>query len=154
VDVAVEISQTGPDIVIENGDLRPDRGIRTAALFSLFSDARATDEEIPTGDDPRGWWAEDASQPWGSKLWLLARAKRTVETLELARGYARAAFDWAVAAGLCERVDVTTQYGSSGELEITIRPQRGSSRRWQHLWTGEKERIAELDGVLVRILPD
>lgn len=150
MDVAIEISDQGADIVVEGGDLRADRGLRTAALVSVFCDARANDDEVDAGADPRGWWADGE---WGSKLWLLARAKRTQDTLERARGYGTRAFDWMLEQGVSQRVDVGTGYGSNGELGITAAPFRGAARRWQHLWTGEDNRAAELGGFVLRVIP-
>lgn len=153
MDVAIEIENGVADVVVEAGDLRADRGLRTAALVSLFCDARASADEIPVGADPRGWHAEDAGDPWGSKLWLLGRAKRTQETLELAKIYAANAFEWARRAGIIQRALVEAEYGPAGELGLTVRLVRGTSRRWSHLWTGEIARDVELPGVHVRFLP-
>lgn len=154
MDVALELTANGQaDIVIDGGDLRVDRGLRTAALVSLFCDARAASDEIPAGENPRGWWAEDPADPWGSKLWLLTREKRTPATLELARGYARTAVAWLAANGIAQRTEVDGAYGPKGELGLTVRPFRGTSRRWNSLWIGETERTAELPGALLRVLP-
>lgn len=153
MDVAIEISETGPDIVIEGGDLRADEGLRTAALVSIFCDSRAADDEIPTGAEPRGWWAEDLGDEWGSKLWLLARGKRTEQTLQYARDYAARAFGWAVAQGVAQRVEVAADYGSQGELQLLVSPVRGVSRRWQGLWKAEGDRAADLNGVVIRLVP-
>lgn len=153
MDVAIELSETGADIVIEGGDLRPDPGLRSAVLTALFCDARANVDELPVGDDPRGWWGSDPGDEWGSKLWLLARQKQTVSVLELARGYARAAMQWALASGIAERVDCVTAYGAAGQLGIDLKLTRGSARRWQGLWDGEEPRQAELAGVVIRLLP-
>lgn len=154
MDVALELTADGGiDIVLEGGDLRADRGLRTAALVSLFCDARASEDEIVAGDDPRGWWAGDADDPWGSKLWLLGRSKRSKETLELARQYAAASLAWMTAQGITQRVDVDASYGPNGELALDVRPLRGSARRWESLWNGEAARVADAGGVLLRVLP-
>lgn len=51
------------DLAIEGGRLVTDDGLRTAILISLFTDARANDDDpLPEpGADRRGWWG-DASQ--------------------------------------------------------------------------------------------
>jgi hypothetical protein len=66
----------------DGSDLQRDPGLGTALLLCLFLDARAQPgDEIPDGgSDRRGWWAdtlEEGGQPWGSRLWLLDRAKIT-----------------------------------------------------------------------------
>lgn len=152
MDLAIELTESGADLVLEGGDLRIDRGLRSAALLSLFCDSRARDDDVAPGDDRRGWWAEAPDDEWGSRLWLLARAKRTPDTLQLARDHAQSAFAWAQRQGVAERVDVGAAFGAAGALHLQIAPVRGSARRWQHLWAGEQAASAELDGVLVRIL--
>jgi phage gp46-like protein len=153
VDVALELSGGVADVVIENGDLRLDRGLRTAVLVSLFCDARAPADELPADANPRGWWAEDADDPWGSRLWLLGRAKRTPATLGLARGYAATALEWIKTSGVAQVVDVTAVYGPAGELGITVQPRRGGARRWPALWAGEAARELELPGAILKVLP-
>lgn len=153
MDVALELSGGVADIVVEGGDLRLDRGLRTAVLVSLFCDARAPLEDIPADSDPRGWWAQDADDPWGSRLWLLGRAKRTPATIGLARGYAAAALEWIKRNGVAQVVEVSAEYGPNGELGITVLPRRGSARRWPTLWAGEAARSIELPGAILKVLP-
>lgn len=89
--------------------------IETAVLISLFTDAAAgPDDAVPdsTGD-PRGWWADPTI---GSKLWLLARAKRTPQNLQLALAYLRQALAWLVADGVAAAVDVTAEWQAGGRL--------------------------------------
>ena len=84
------------DYAVAAGDLAADNGLKTAVLISLFTDRlAAADDEIPDGtEDRRGWWGDmpaDGSapsgappDPIGSRLWLLARAKQSAETLNRA----------------------------------------------------------------------
>lgn len=153
MDVAIEIGSEGADIVIENGDLRPDLGLRTAALVSIFCDARASDDEVAVDEDARGWWAEFAEEQWGSKLWLLARGKRLPSTLELAKGYTRDAFAWSTKDGVAQLVTSAASFGPAGELGVEVRLTRGQSRRWPSLWDGEADRTVELGGVVLHLLP-
>ncbi|MFG6284739.1 phage GP46 family protein [Sphingomonas sp. S6] len=89
--------------------------IQTAVLISLFTDAAAgPDDVIPDGtDDPRGWWADPTI---GSKLWLLARAKRTPQNLQLAIAYIRQALGWLTADGAASAIDVTAEWQAGGRL--------------------------------------
>jgi phage gp46-like protein len=100
------------DIRIKDGDLERETNFRTALLLSLFTDRRATAEELARfgGDDPRGWWGNEvapvAGDEIGSKLWLLAREKVLPETLNRARIYARDALRWLIDDGVAARVDI------------------------------------------------
>ena len=140
------------DLAFEAGDLQMDRGLRSAVLMSLFCDARAREDEVAAGDDPRGWWAEDPGDPWGSRLWLLSRAKRTGETLQLARDYVVSALRWLERNGCAERVDVAAFYGPRGELALNVSVIRGRARRWEHLWAGEQAHSDVVGGVQLTII--
>ena len=96
----------GADLAIAQGDLATDEGLRTAFIISLFTDARARDDDtLPQqGGDPRGWWgdalAEDDEGPIGSRLWLLEREKKIGSVLIRARDYATEAVQWLVRVGV------------------------------------------------------
>lgn len=71
------------DLVIEGGDLALDQGLQTKILLSLFTDRRVGPKEnLEDPQDLRGWWARE---DFGSRLWLLGRAKATKENLLLAK---------------------------------------------------------------------
>jgi len=65
-------------------DLVSDAGLETAILIMLFSDKRASvDDVLPDSlsNDRRGWWGDTLlEENIGSKLWLLSREK-TLSTL-------------------------------------------------------------------------
>lgn len=100
------------DLQVADGDLVPELTLRTAIMLSLFSDRRATSEELVRfgGSDPRGYWgdllATVPGDEWGSKLWLLEREKQTDETLNRAREYARDALLWLDEDGIAETVEI------------------------------------------------
>jgi len=101
------------DLLLAAGDLVPERTLRTALLLSLFLDRRVSAEAAESlghGEDRRGWCLDPLARvvgdEYGSKLWLLQRAKATGETLNQAREYAREALGWLVEDGVVERVEV------------------------------------------------
>lgn len=105
--------------------------IETAVLISLHTDAAAGDDDVipdATGD-PRGWWGDSAI---GSKLWLLARAKKTPATLLLAKAYAEAALAWLVEDGAAASITVTAEWVSPGAmlglLVVVARPDGSAVR--------------------------
>lgn len=103
--------------------------LQTAVMVSLFTDRRATDDDVlPPGEtDRRGWWGEQLDgQPIGSRLWLLRRAKRMPETLRLARDYIREALAWLIDDALASRIDVETEWGAAGRLVARITIHRAS----------------------------
>lgn len=126
------------DVAVAKGDLVADAGLRTAVLISLFSDALARpDDEIPDGtDDRRGWWGDtpvegETADPIGSRLWLLARAKRTEETRRRAESYARDALVWMLTDGVAAAVDVSATWAGDREdqLRLVVTIERRSGGR-------------------------
>ena len=112
------------DLLLANGQLATDVGMRTAILISLFSDARAADDEtLPEpGGDRRGWWgdayarevrpdagtARDVNRI-GSLLWLLSRSKITPRVLTQARQACDEALAWLVRDGIASAVRVVVE---------------------------------------------
>lgn len=153
-DVLLEITPSGPDIRLENGDLAPERGLVSALLVSLFTDARApADAELPDGsDDRRGWWASEPDDPHGSLLWLLERAKLTQGTLLELEEYSRNALAWLLREGIAERVDSTAERLDADTLQVEVTVERGASSRWSALWDGTAAQALDVPGLTVRVL--
>jgi phage gp46-like protein len=68
----------------------------------------------------------------GSKLWLLARAKKTPATLLMAKAYVEEALAWLVADGAAGSVTVTAEWVSPGAalgLLVVVTQPDGSAAR-------------------------
>jgi phage gp46-like protein len=125
------------DLVLEQGDLRLDQGLATAAIASLFTDGLApVDPAVPVLDqDRRGWWPDAITgDPWGSQLWKLDRGKAITPTLRQAERSALDALAWMKDEGIASAIGAHAILvdGDALELEVTI--QRGTARRWGDLW--------------------
>lgn len=114
-----------------------DPGFGTSILISLLSDARATDDdvvarpELATGR--RGWALEVPGDAFGSRLWILGRAKLTDVTLRDAEQIAREALAWMVRERIAERVTARAERVDD-QLHLRITIVRGRERRWAHRW--------------------
>lgn len=111
----------------------------TAIYISLFTDRTArADDEIPDGtENRRGWWGDvDQKYPLGSRLWLLARAKQTNETLLKARDYINEALKWMIDDGVVVKFNVRTEWTRTGMLgaKITAFKKDGSTESKQFEW--------------------
>ena len=77
---------------------------------------------------------------FGSRLWLLERAKLTAETIRLARSYAEEALAWLVEDGIAEAVAVEVHRQGRGGLGIGVTITRGTGTlapedlRFSFLW--------------------
>lgn len=99
--------------------------ILTNIIASLFTDARARDDDIlPDGStDKRGWWGDSFSdKKIGSRLWLLSREKQLSSVLTRAQEYATESLQWMINENLIKSVTVTATNPSNGILMLTVRP--------------------------------
>jgi len=112
------------DWQLAEGDVMTGQDLETACLVSLFTDKLATPDFVPTDGttDRRGWWADSfLDQPLGSNLWQLERAKKTRDTLGLARRYAQDCMQWLVDDGVAKSVEVNTAWlGGAGSTFLGI----------------------------------
>lgn len=135
-------------LLVENGDLKGDDGLETAVSISLFTDRRITDEQLGPGEThKKGWWGDvfpdvDGDKI-GSRLWTLARAKRTLATLRLGEDYAKEALQWLLDDGIASQVTVEAEFQgdvSEGRWALGVRITRpsGDVARFKALWDSQK----------------
>jgi len=96
-----------------------------AVVISLFTWRRAAPDDDLPGDQRMGWWGDSVptvpNDRIGSRLWLLARAKLTSETLTRATEYAREALHWLIDDGIAARVDVESARVNTFTLGLACR---------------------------------
>lgn len=121
------------DVTIDetSNDLLSDSGLETAILISLFSDRRASaDDVIPDTsiDDLRGWWGDTLINfNIGSLLWLLGRSS-TSETLPSEiEEYTNNALSWLIAEGIAKTITTTTVRSGTYHFKSTIVIQRSEA---------------------------
>lgn len=139
------------DLLMQDGGLATDEGMRSAILISLFSDARAPDgAELPeAGADRGGWWGDAFPYPidgtgdddagrnaLGSLLWLLGRSKVTANAVRDARQYALDALAWFKRDGVAKSVDVEVEaQGERLALGVILeRPSGPGRQRFDFVW--------------------
>ncbi len=133
------------DLVIENGDLKPDNSFETSVLISFFSDRFVEIEDLPFGStDPKGWWADLISKPLtdliGSRLWTLDRAK-TNTTLEASlEEFARECLNWMIEDGIADRLEVIATTISRERTDVAVRIFKpdGDDIPFQFVWDGQE----------------
>lgn len=112
------------DWTFDGGQLGTADDLATAVVLSLFTDARARDDDRLPDDsgDRRGWWGDSRAPqgPLGSRLWLLAREKTVDATRRRAEAYAREALQWLIADGLAAEVTVTATIVGTDRIDMTI----------------------------------
>ena len=121
-DISTIWSATRGDWKLSGVQLASGNDLLTAMTISLFTDRVAADDDvIPDGSgDPRGWWADDPGAPIGSRLWLIARSKRTQGTLALAQGYIQEALQWMIDDGVVAKFDILVEWLPGSQLSAQI----------------------------------
>lgn len=115
------------DWMVTAGDLVADPGgLRSAVLLSLFTDRRASDDDVaPAGSsqDRRGWWGDTyEGYPIGSRLWQLNRRFKSGDAglLTEATDICTEALQWLVDAGIVAGVSVTCAWATATALGIAV----------------------------------
>ncbi|HEY9105214.1 MAG TPA: phage GP46 family protein [Roseateles sp.] len=138
----------GGDWQLAGPSLDEDDGLETAVVLSLFTDRLAgVGEGDVAATARRGWWgdtfAEVDGDRIGSRLWLLAREKRTPAVLGRAELYAREALQWLIDDGVARSVSVRAEaVGNLGEVlglavTITRSAQPVVQFRFESFWKGQ-----------------
>lgn len=138
---AQDLSITVDGVAVDAGMMPADQLAR-AVVMSLFTWRRARpDDELP-GDQRMGWWGDSYAtvdgDRVGSRLWLLARAKLTAQTVNRAREYAEEALAWLVEDGVASRVEVEAERQGLTTLALACRIYRSDGRavdlRFANVW--------------------
>ena len=134
------------DLEFQEGDLTREEGLTTAVLISLYTDARAReDDDIDNPNDKRGWWGDQVNEsPIGSKLWQLERSKTTTETLVKTKQYILDALQWMIDDEVAQNIEVNVErFGTPGNdrlgFEVKIYQSDGNltALKFDDLWKGE-----------------
>lgn len=139
---------------IEGGSLAAGADLETAVVLSLFTWARAKDDDILPDGRPaksaqearRGWWGNYEGERLhgvreiGSRLWLLEREVQSEAVRNRAIAYAREALQWLVTDGVAGSLAVGAEFPAQGRLSlhIVIRDVEGLSifdRRFAFAWS-------------------
>lgn len=141
------------DIAVGCGDLITGNELNTSVLISLFTDRRANgDDKLPDGTDPRGWWADAMDgYKWGSRLWLLERARNLPETLRLAEEYAKESLTWLVKDGIAKKVNVSAVAIGSCQntlgLLVEIYKPDGKSLKWKYRYAWDLHQLQSCEEI-------
>lgn len=119
-----------------DGDLVDD-DLQELITISLFTWRRANaDDKVPEGASRQGWFGD---ADFGSRLWLLQRAKAGPAALVDARAYADEALAWMVTDKIVGSVEAAAELRKDGrgiDLSIKVRRplQPEAQIRYAYLW--------------------
>ena len=151
MDVRLAFGVDGADLVVDSGDLVRDEGLVTAVVVSLLSDGLAPAlPDVPLLEqDRRGYWAEQAGDPYGSLLWTLK--KDTAAERARARELVASSLAWLTDQGIASSVEVETSRKAPGSLQIDVVLVRGLARRWASLWDATAAQALTVPGLLLQV---
>jgi len=120
-----DVDSECPDMVIENGDLKGEKGLHTAVLISLFSDKFTPFEQLPIGaEQRRGYWADEISDPAddqiGSMLWNTERDKVLLSTVNRIEDISKDGLQWLIIDGIAESVDAVATIIDRQQIDVSI----------------------------------
>lgn len=116
--------------------------LEAAIYVSLFTDRRARDDDTAAGPDRRGWWGDSfATEPIGSRLWLLRREKRTETTRRRAEEMCVEAMAWLIDDEVAAKVSCTAEWqGQMLALLIQVFEPDGTVRPFRYVWAWDELR--------------
>ena len=140
-----------PDLVIENGDLKADNGLETAALISLFSNKRVRLEQLPPGqEDQQGWWADLISEPQGDQIgstfWRLESIGKINDRTPVEfENLLIDAFQWMLDDGVAAEVTASAERIGTDRLEgtVEIKKLEGENIPFKFVWDGQRLKLFE-----------
>lgn len=102
-----------------------DSPLADAVYRSLFSWARARDDdELINPNEKYGWWgdllANEKTDKYGSRLWLLLRTVDTSQTRLQAQDLCEDALQWLIDDGICSAVRVEVEHYGMGVIVISV----------------------------------
>jgi phage gp46-like protein len=152
-DIALVYKNNSFDIEIVDDDLLADDGLETAVSVSVFTDARAKENDDLKGKTNRGYWGdmypEQDGDVFGSRYWLLMPAKVLPETANIASDYLKESLIWMVEDGIAASINVSSSYNENKFLisSIEINKKEGKSLKFSLLWDGQKIKREVENGV-------
>jgi phage gp46-like protein len=94
----------------DNGDFVLDYGFGTTIALTIFGEQRATEGEVPTPENRRGWMGNTLSDipgfEQGSRLWLLNQSRMKENTPASAKNYLTEALQWMIDDRLAKTIDI------------------------------------------------
>lgn len=126
--------------VPDGNHLATDEGLRTAALISLHTQARALETDVNPGESRGGYWGDSyplvPGRTLGSRVWTFTRKKATQTNIELLKQEVQAALKWMVDIGIAESIEVDIEFRPPNQSigKVGIRRNQNQEPLWVSLW--------------------
>jgi phage gp46-like protein len=110
-----------------DGSLVDDDGLETVVTVSLFTDAQASEDLLPEGEDRRGYWAdkfddEDSVLSIGSLIWTVTEYETlTAASLGKIQQYAQDALAWMVDERAADRVECSCVRNGDDGADLVVK---------------------------------
>lgn len=125
-DLSLVFTGQETDLSLALDDINTDEGLETAVSISLFTDRRASnDDVIPDGtDNKRGCWIDSYPEVEGdligSRLWLLFREKTQQGVINRAKAFIAEALQWMMDDGVVSEIQTDARFMEREILQIIL----------------------------------
>ena len=144
-DVVLRKRQDAPytgiyDLMVVDSQLESTAGMETALIVSLFTDARASADNVATPQNRRGWVGNilttNIGRSLGSVLWVYEQSRITQNILNQIKVAAQESLDWLVEDNIAKTVLVSIQEVRTRGIviEINIQTPQGKNQRYSAIW--------------------
>ena len=122
-----------------SGFLDSASGFETSVTISLFTWARANEQDPKIVGQRFGWWgdtfAPNAGDKIGSRLWTLRRAKVNTDTLGKCKAYCLEALQWMLDDGVAKSISVEAELYDTTTIAVKVSIVRKQGGRWDGVWS-------------------
>ena len=133
------------DIGFTETDLETDAGLETATLISLYSDGRATPEEVDELENElKGYWGDMfpdiPGDQHGSLLWTTHRYKQTNQNRLDIQSKTESCLEWMKEDGIAESVIVNTSIIENGVVQSDVdivKPEDKGTAKISNVWNAQ-----------------
>ena len=112
------------DITFTDGDITADEGFETAIMASLFTDARASESQVGSPEQRRGWLGNTLStvpgREVGGLMYLAEQRRLTQDTVNENVDFAQKSLAWMTEDRLAQRIDVSGELIPKKGVRLTI----------------------------------
>lgn len=140
-DVLLQKNEDGVfDLVPEGTDFKSTNGLETAILLSLFTNARASQGEVPESSRRQGWsgniLTQNENYELGGELWTLDQARLDQVTENRVKNFARNSLAWLINDRIAETINVELERRNNRAVFVVIELFRAKNliARYITLW--------------------
>lgn len=124
-------------VTLHERDLAVESGLHSFVLISLFTDRRASEDDVlPHNNNNRKGWVGDEFNDGelGSHLWLGRYTKRTDDWLDFMRFAAKEALEWMINDGVVDVIETQARWVGEEKIGLQVQLYQGEQAIYEAAW--------------------